>query len=273
MAVHPNLTAYEKVEDLKNFTEDSFVKYCSQKLAGCDAYVEFIRHNCLDETWHGKICEIGSGSSRLLYRLEQLGLLTSGVGYEASSSRHQFAQKVKDHFHFNHVVNVLGNILEAPPLKEMDLIIGVDLVFQLIAPLYSEAERDLLSWTSQSLKKGGYLILELLDFQFILEQIERSNTGNYLWWESFPSHDPWEFSLARFSLDSQKDIVWDKIFIKRNSSERSSFKNILRNYSPETITRVLEAAGFSARIFSEEESGIKLEPGEFIVAARNEKVS
>jgi hypothetical protein len=68
MNKHMNLVAYEAVEDLSAFDENGFCEYCSAKLASCHKYVKFIRKHCLNSTWQGKVCEFGSGNSRLLYR-------------------------------------------------------------------------------------------------------------------------------------------------------------------------------------------------------------
>lgn len=265
---HPNLTAYENVEQLTNFTPSEFQEYCEAKLASGEPYADFIRKYCWGSEWLGKICEIGSGSGRLLFHLEREGLLASGIGYELSASRHQFAEKFKEFLHSQKVINRIGNVLDAPPLENYDLVIGIDLVFQLIAPLYPEAQTEILSWINGSLKTGGYLLLELMDFQTVIHLMNLSANGVYHWWEEFPIYDPWEFGLARFSLSPDQDIVWEKRFVKRGSVERSSFTNILKNFSPQSMVKILESAGFSARVFSKDDSGIKLEPGEFIVLAK-----
>ncbi len=265
---HLNLTAYDNVEELSNFTAESFELYCRSKLSSCDPYLKFIRKNCYDSYWQGNICEIGSGSGRLLFRLEQEGLLNCGIGYESSRSRHEFSQKWKKVLHSRKVSNIQGNVLETPSLSNFDLIIGIDLVYQLITPLYPDAQRDMMRWSNHSLKRGGCLLLEIMDFQNIIQLINLSGGDAYHWWEEFPIHDPWEFSLAKFSLDEQKDIVWEKKFIRRGSQERSTFTNILRNYSPDDIMEILWKSGFTSLLFDSFQSGIKLEPGEYIVLAK-----
>ncbi len=267
MKKHLNLTAYENVEDLSNFTSESFELYCQSKLSSCDPYVKFIREACCDSRWQGNVCEIGSGSGHLLFRLEQDGLLNCGIGYEISQSRHQFSEKWKVVLGSRKVSNILGNVLETSTLSNFDLIIGIDLVYQLITPLYPDAQNDMIRWINHSLKRGGYLLLEMMDFQNFIQLIKLSGGNVYRWWEEFPINDPWEFSLAKFSLDEQKDFVWEKKFIRRGSQERSTFTNVLRNYSPEDIMEILGKSGFTCRLFNSFQSGIKLEPGEYIVLA------
>jgi hypothetical protein len=43
---------------------------------------------------------------------------------------------------------------------------------------------------------------------------------------------------------------------------------VLRDYTPEDIMRILEKAGFSTQIFSEQESGIRMDQGECIILVR-----
>jgi hypothetical protein len=271
MSRHVNLIAYNQVEELQNFNDESFRSYCSAKLASCDPYVRFLRKYCVSvaPSWQGKICEIGSGNSKLLYRLEQAGLLREGIGYEISASRHRFAEKFREWVHSEHVININDNILNAAHLQQYDLIIGVDLVFQLIAPVAPHAEASLVQWITQSLREDGFLFLQLMDFRHILEMIRLQN-GVYHWWERFPEYDPWELVLVQFSLNDQKDIIWNKTFIKRNSTERSHFINVLRNYTPETMLSILAKAGFTGRVFSGDNCDIPLEQGEYVILAKKQ---
>jgi hypothetical protein len=71
---HINLSAYSDVEKLSRFTDESFKKYCSDKLFQCTNEVGYVICHMVDEQWKGQICEIGSGNSKLLYRFEQEGL-------------------------------------------------------------------------------------------------------------------------------------------------------------------------------------------------------
>jgi len=46
--------------------------YCDEKLESCTKHTKFIQKYCSDNdsSWSGKVCEIGPGNSKLLYRLE-----------------------------------------------------------------------------------------------------------------------------------------------------------------------------------------------------------
>ncbi len=69
-----NLESYNDVENLKRFDEASFADYCSMKLKTADSNASFIKKYCFDGSIPDGIavCEIGSGNSKLLYKLEQM---------------------------------------------------------------------------------------------------------------------------------------------------------------------------------------------------------
>jgi len=271
---HLNLSAYDNVEKLINFSESSFIKYCDEKLESCFKHIQFIKKNIVNhnDSWSGKICEIGSGNSKLLYRLEKESLLSEGIGYEISSSRYKFAEKFKSYANCYKVTNINKNIFDALPPKNFDIVLAVDIVIQLIAPLNKNSEKDIMKWINQCLKPGGFVILELWDFEHILQQLELFQNKLKIW-EDLPKSDPWEFILASISKDKNNDdIIWEKVFLKRNSQDRSKFINILRPYSRKQISIKLEENGFeSIKIFNKWFSDGDTEQGEYVVMAQKKR--
>ncbi len=265
---HPNLYAYDEVENLDNFTDVEFESYCKDKLMTCIEHCDFLLSHCINESWTGRVCEIGSGNSKLLYSLEKKELLEFGYGIEISTSRYLFAEKFKQYLSSNKVNNINKNIFDLEPLVNMDVVIGVDIVFQLIAPVYPNAELDLLSWIYGSMKSQGHLVLELWDFEHILQQLSLTNNDLELK-EHFDASDPFESVLANIKQNAEKDIVWEKKFIKRSDKSISEFNNILRPYSSQQITRVLEDAGFeNINIYSKWSENASMAQGEYIVVAQ-----
>jgi hypothetical protein len=109
---HVNLIAYDDVENLNRFDDITFKTYCDAKINSCDKHIDFIKNNCIDENnWTGRILEVGSGNSKLLYRMEREGLLAAGYGFEISASRYQFAEKFKKYVNSRRVKNINDNIL------------------------------------------------------------------------------------------------------------------------------------------------------------------
>lgn len=244
MEKHPNLSAYDDVENLLRFTEESFKNYCDNKLKECEEEVAFIEKHCVDAQWQGRVAEIGSGNSKLLYSLEKKRLLTEGLGYETSASRNIFAEKFKAYVKSQKVRNINNDFLKEITPENFDIVLGMDIVFQFIAPLYPGAEAECLDWTYRSLRPGGSIILELRDFADFDKQIKDAKNNIVLSWEEFPASDPFEFVLAKILYDAEKNLRWEKLFFERNTMNRSSFINILKPYPRSVIQGMLEKANF-----------------------------
>lgn len=268
--LHVNLTSYDSVESLENFDSKGFESYCQEKLKSCSKHAQFIKEHCAsDKNWQGNVCEIGSGNSRLLYRLEQEQLLQKGLGIEISTSRHTFAEAFKKSIGAEKVENINSNIFEISPPQEFDLLLGVDIALQLMTPISDTAERQLFSWMRRAVKADGYLILEMWNLEKVLHQLELA-AGCLQYWKEFPKSDPWEFILMQVQQNDDKDLVWKKTFLKRNSMERSYFNNVIRPYNKDRITNLLRMNGFeNVRIFDYWQSpGDVNDEGEYIVLAQ-----
>ncbi len=241
---HPNLTAYDGVEELSSFNESAFEEYCTCKLRECDKQVDFIRRIIDKKNYTGKVIEIGSGNGKLLYALEKNGLLDDGLGYELSSSRVNFAIKFSESMGSTRVQNICGDYLELDKSKEnIDLIIGVDIVLQLIAPVSESSEKLLLDKVFSALKHGGNLIMELMDFTNIIN-MKAMVENDLMLWKEFDEHDPWHYGLDKFSINGD-DVVWDKRFINRDRNiGDSTFTNVLRHYTFDIIKQKLIQTGF-----------------------------
>jgi len=270
MQYHPNLNAYSGVEDLSNFTPEQFSAYCKVKLGECGKHIDFIKKNILSILPKPKrltIAEIGSGNSKLLYRLELENLLTSAIGFELSESRHEFAEKFGIHVNAQKTKNVCASFLDYPP-PPLDLVIGVDIVLQLVAPVSQGSEKSALKWMKDSIKPEGFLLLELWSFENIINQLDACN-GNLKIWEEYQIDDPWEFCLANITRMKNNDIKWDKTFLKRGSTQKSSFTNILRPYSQKAIKQKLMENGFTRiKFFNYWSQPGDCSEGEYIVLAQ-----
>jgi len=241
---HTNITAYEGVENLSSFDEPTFIAYCEGKIFDCAKQVTFLREFINENNYAGNVLEVGSGNSKLLYALERNDLLNYGVGYELSSTRVEFANKFASYIGSNKVENLCADFIEHDTKHEgFDLVIGVDIVMQLIVPVAKDNEKKFLDKAFHLLKPGGALILELMDFSDVIKMNDLSINKLRLWKE-FDSFDPWQYGLDKFTI-SGNDIIWDKVFISRDRGiDDSFFQNILRHYTFKTIHEKLCAAGF-----------------------------
>ena len=240
-----NLHSYDNVEYVQchELSDDELRRYCDIKMESARSNTEFIEKIILGGGGHIfpiDVCEIGGGNGKLLYSLERKGFLKSGINYEVSKSRCELAEKFAKLLSCQNVQIRNQNFLEDTTKENaFDCIIMVDIVWQLIAPLYDLAERDMLQWIKKSLKKGGYLFLEIQDDTHIIDQIKREKVLRT--WVEFPEADPFQYSLSKITIDNDNNIVNEKYFIGRNNNMRDYFKNVIRPYTQEEITNILKS--------------------------------
>lgn len=251
-----NLRSYDNVEYLQahEFTNEELHDYCRLKMQTAQSNVKFIANNIAGgQLLH--VCEIGGGNGKLLYCLEKQGILGKGINYEVSKNRCDLSERFARILFSKCVETRNKNFLEDEiQADEYDCIVMVDIVMQIIAPLYDLAERETIDWVYGSLKKGGYLFMEIVDYSNIINRIERE--GELHIWEEFPKDDPFEYSLQKFSVDEDKNLVCEKRFIGRNNGKRDFIKNVIRSYTPKEISGILSAKGFETEIIPYEEDSL-----------------
>lgn len=248
MKAHENMAAYDGWENLNSFTQECFQRYCDAKLESCRTEVELIRKQWVGPHWTGKICELGSGNSKLLYALERDGILQDGIGLEISRTRHEFAEAFKERVASTKTLNLNANVFEMEPIKGCDLICAMDIVLQMMTPVSEDAEERLFSWIKLSLKPGGSLLAEIRDFQSFMDIINLSENKAYQFWEEFPASDPWRYCLNRLTFVEEtggRDIRWEKTFLKRDSTETSGTQCVWRPYTPTSLAALFTKHGLS----------------------------
>lgn len=260
---HCNLDSYNGVEAIERFDNQAFIEYCENKLSTCKKHVNFIKSH-IDKN-KLNVCEIGSGNGKLLYQLEKADMLKSGTGYEVSKSRWEFAEKFKRYMHSDKVVNLNQNILQNHTNEKFDLIIGVDIVFQIIAPLYENAQRDLILWIKNHCIQGGYVLLEFMDCVLNRKAIADRHNKN---WTEFPCTDPFQYMLTEVTYDSNENIRYDKIFVPRGNDKIETMTNIIKPYTENEISTLLMEFGFKSEIFYYYENENDIDEGEYIVLAK-----
>lgn len=242
-----NLKSYEGVEKVQSALSDKeFKEYCDKKIESCIYDLEFIKDNIYSS--HSlNTCEIGTGNGKLLFAMEQSGILNGGVGYEVSKSRCECAERFKRLMGCNLSQIVNQNFLEDRSKRKFDLIIAVDIVIQIISPLYDKAEEDMFQWIGEHLEDDGALFLELVDYSSTIETLKNNQVIRT--WEEFPDADAYRYGLYSRSLDSDGNIVKDKIFIRRVDGGPWISQNVVKSYSREEIYDVLSKYGFTCEIY------------------------
>ena len=245
-----NLESYDGVEvvQLNEFSENELRAYLEMKMESAESNKLFIK----EHVYRGNplnVCEIGSGNSKLLYSLEMDNVLGEGTAYEVSSSRCRLAERFAEILHSKNVRNINSNFLDdAPKSGAYNLIVMVDIVFQIIAPLYDSAEKETMEWITKSLQDGGYLFMEIEDYANTFLEIKQ-NDGAVKKWVEFAEEDPFQYALHLIERDADGNIVINKTHIRRNGGEEDHFQNVIRSYSKEAIMELLMKYGFSVQIF------------------------
>lgn len=244
-----NLQSYQNVESVQfGMPVEEFRQYCDLKLLSAESDRDFIKKN----VYCGEllnVCEIGCGNGKLLLSLERENMISHANGYEVSENRCRFSNKFLDLYKSKRVDIINKNFLEddSPCGGGYDLIILVDIVFQLISPLYDEAEHDALQWLYGRLNKGGMLYFELEDYSAKLQNILKK--GADLFWEEFPPEDPFQYGLYKLDVDEDGNIVDDKKFILRNTNTEESFRNIIKSYTRDESIKLLTKYGFDPMVY------------------------
>jgi len=244
MSEHVNISAYEGVESYSTFNNKTFVEYCDNKISECDKHIAFIKNN-INNNDLGVVIEVGSGNGKLLFALERDGFITKGTGFELSNSRVFFANKFGALFNSKIVEIICGNFLDQDiEDNSTDLIIAVDLVIQLISAINDQEESNFLKKVHEALKPGGYFLIELMDFSNLIK-MHGINNGDLKIWKEFDLSDPWQFGLDDFMIEGD-NINCDKSFIARDRKiSNSSFSNILKHYTFDSLAKKLVSVGFS----------------------------
>lgn len=248
-----NLRSYDNVEYLQahKFSDKELHEYFNLKMKTAQSNVEFIEKEIIIGEGYNKlnVCEIGGGNGKLLFSLEKKGLLKQGINYEVSKNRCDLADKFAQILSSRVVETQNRNFLEDKTKQdEYDCIVMVDIVLQIISPLYDLAEYDTIQWVKRALKKGGYLFIECVDYSDMIENIEKK--GEICTWQEFPQDDPFQYSLDKFSIDGDNNLVCEKTFIGRDNDKRDYFKNVIHSYTEKEIVDILKKNDFNVKVYS-----------------------
>ena len=206
---------YEGVENLKRFTKKTFLKYCNDKIHSVDKQIVFIKKHVVNKDYKGRVIEIGSGNGKLLFRMEMEGILNEGFGFETSKSRCKFSNKFKNTFKIKKTKIVNKDFLTSKLKKNyFDLIIGTDVVINLIGGLGKNKILSVIKKCEKYLKANGKLILEFMTFEKEKKLMKAGNSKKLLVWKKFKNSDPFIFGLDEMSYH-RGAILWQKYFVPR----------------------------------------------------------
>ena len=226
---HINLTAYEGVESLNRFDPVNFRNYCDDKLKSCDKHIAFLKESFPARPL--RVLEIGSGSGKLLFRLEHENMIEYGMGFEVSRSRCNFAAEFAKYCESKKVIIRNEDFIEADLHGEVfDCVIGIDVVTNLIGAISESHTEKMLRKASSCLSRGGGIVLELMTCEREINFIRQTENGIFRTYKKFGETDPFLVGLDEFSLDIRSNLVWNKEFVAKDGGI-SSFQNILKPFS------------------------------------------
>jgi len=231
--------AYENVEDINTFDENSYMEYKKERLKYQKNIVRYINTIKKEKI---KLLDVGSGSSVLAYALSNIEILDNADCVELSESRYIFAEQwKKDNHQFFNVSNHNIDIQQFNfKSNYYNLITIIDNTFSYIGIYYQDTDiLKLMNNIYNSLEKDGTLILEVSLFNNFIKQIDASNSGVVQKFEVKRNIGLWEYKLINNNIMNIKSTYISNECIMKNKEENSKI------YSFQELSNLLEKVGFS----------------------------
>ena len=262
-SIHGNNTAYDGFES--NFSDRcEILNYRKSKIKSVYRKINFVK-----KLFNKKInvLDVGSGNSKFLYGLNELGILNKGYGVEISKSRHEFAEKWLTDLGINNVENINSNFFDInlKNLPNFDLIYCSDLVFQFFEPTSEGNDIKFLNSVYEKMSDGSIILLELDTYDRILASMVNNKSKL---WNEFGKNDPWRYLLWDCEYDN-KCMTFNKTFIKRDLSEISNSLTVERRYDRKESEKILKRCKFNnIKLFEYWENEFDMENDEYIIIGK-----
>jgi SAM-dependent methyltransferase len=244
---HNNLRAYATTEAIESFSSpESVHAYRRARIAKYQLVVDFISRRVEEEFGELRVVEIGSGSSALLYALDEKKLLKYGCGIEISKSRFNFAELWKSEIVCSTVENINRSFADVNlQHSTFDWFIVIDNTFTYLHPVDEPYPRLMLDCAFTALKPEGKILLDFFNYSKRTPGIESQQ------WNIFSKSDP--FSYGLYSHKIENGINTSKtIFVRRKTQEEQIKIELSKVYSLQDIGDLLAKSGFVvSEVFSD----------------------
>jgi hypothetical protein len=247
-----NLGAYSEVEAPSNYsTPEELENYRHLLLEKSKPAAQCVK----DAVYNGsrlKVLEVCSGSSRLLYALEQMDLLDVGYGVEVSQSRHRFAENWKASLGTTRVHNVQCSADEYHYAHAgFNLVIMIDGALSYLYPCDPELPGRILRRAHQCLSRGGKLLMEFdVLSQEHLSVMKRE--GAFRVWNRGDEKDAFKYALYQTEPMSWEHMVVQNTstYLSRTTMEEKIKRELYKYYSVEDLNVLLHGIGFSVQHYA-----------------------
>lgn len=224
-----------------------------ESLGALDAY----RAELLDRSSHqadflqrflpepGRVLEAACGNGRLLVELARRGALDNGLGVDLAESRIEFARNWAEKEGCRQLEFLAADILETDLEGEFDMALCITGAFNYFETASTGSAGRLAGHLASCLARDGLLCLELYCHSEHLRLIRGQSSGELQTWQEMPESDPWRYYLSRLSLEGERILSHEKIFVHRDSGEiDTGRRERLYLYSDAEIRELLASAGF-----------------------------
>lgn len=244
-----NLHAYEEVEAPSNYTHAAELeRYRSLLIEKSSPAAECLK-SCAYSGLPMGVLEICSGSSRLLFALDKLGLLKAGFGVEVSTSRHQFAEEWKAGLSTERVRNInCAADQYSFDCGEIDVAVMIDGALSYLYPCAPSLPKCILRRIHSALRSGGKLLLEFDVLSREQVAIMRRE-GSMRVWNRGDDKDTF-----RYALYETQPIDWDQMvvqncstYLHRSGGTEKVKRELYKYYTTKEIDQLLSSIGFEAR--------------------------
>ena len=243
-----NLHAYDDVEALSNYATPSDLDGYRRLLLEKSGPVV----DCIRERVHRgkrlKVLELCSGSSRLLYALDEAGLLEVGYGVEVSPSRHRFAELWKTSRGARRVHNTNAAVGDSAfTTDDLDLVVLIDGALSYLYPCDPELPARLLRQAREHLAPGGTVLCEL-DVPSTTQLDAMRRDGSTRVWVRGDERDAF-----RYALYESVPVSWERMvvrhtstYLRRASAEERTKQELYKYYDVAEMDALMRDAGFLA---------------------------
>jgi SAM-dependent methyltransferase len=232
--------AYEGLEE--SFADRRTLEsYRASMLARSAPQVDFLVGRLAEDA---RVLEVGSGNGRLLVELGRRGAVGEGLGIDLARSRIAFAQEWADELGLTGLRFETSDVFERRyETESYSAAICITGAFAYFEPINPGSSLRLARLLHDALEPRGLLVLEL--YPHPRERALLAATGGEArTWRELGPEDPWRFYLSHLRLDGDV-LAHEKTFVHRTTGEvDSGRREQLQLYTPESITALLEEAGF-----------------------------